>query len=526
MSREIIIDEDTKVGYSFQEQVFYVENKDSRTERDNVSNTYKVLLIVAPTTEVQEQDLQDLKDNLEEVTSLSYTLEDTGAYVKTIALNDYFSHPLTIDCSLKKLYIMNTDIVFDLTLNIDHSFIINDLISYYTKTLGLNIPTSLMTSIYDFLYSYYTPTIYNHVTRDEDTNTLYYSSLISLSNFNNASPISYTLERNPKALTTPTVLGNIEALDQSNNTITLTQTPSATFPETHTELSLTTSGITSGGVLVDETYTYTNRENNIVYVKENLPIEYSFKYPKVYWEYVYATIDSISNPTASIVMSADASPDFNVGDIVRIYNSTNSANDGEYEIVGISGKTITFSTTPPVSLASNGGILMKVVEEGDIISISNGDTITLKAPPVHELIGGFCISIVAGEGFNSTVRHIPITSVSGSTITVSSTLTNYTPSYPTLIYNKQATLININMLSSTLGTLPVGEFNVDNNEQCQEYINLGKDSYTTQEDKEAFEEMCTPPSEALENVWQVYTPISTIADKPATFKGLYKEIYS
>lgn len=521
MSREIIIDEDTKVGYSFQEKVFYVENKGSRTERDNVANTYKVLLIVAPTTEVQEQDLQDLKDNLEEVTSLSYTLEDTGAYVKTIALNDYFSHPLTIDCSLKKLYIMNTDIVFDLTLNIDHSFIINDLISYYTKTLGLNIPTSLMTSIYDFLYSYYTPTIYNHVTRDEDTNTLYYSSLISLSNFNNASPISYTLERNPKALTTPTVLGNIETLDQSNNTIILTQIPSATFPETHTELSLTTSGITSGGISVDETYTYTNRENNIVYVKENLPIEYSFKYPKVYLQSPITSITSISNPTSSVTVSSVT--DFNVGDIVTIYNASNIGNNGEYEIVGIEGNIITFSTVPPVSLTANCGDLMKLTYIGDVVSIST-NTITTKSP--ISLSTPSTIMVTTGEGKTLEEWNIEVSSVSGSTITVSSTLTNYTPSYPTLIYNKQATLININMLSSTLGTLPVGEFNVDDNEQCQEYINLGKDSYTTQEDKEAFEEMCTPPSEALENVWQVYTPIDTIADKPATFKGLYKEIYS
>ena len=88
------------------------------------------------------------------------------------------------------------------------------------------------------------------------------------------------------------------------------------------------------------------------------------------------------------------------------------------------------------------------------------------------------------------------------------------PSYPTMSYNKQATTVGINITSSNLEELPEGEFYVDDNEQCQEYIGLGN------------KEECVPPVSTLENVNKKAVESYSIGGVTCSVKGLYSEFYS
>ena len=93
------LDEDTKVGYGFQSKLYFIDNKGTRTTRVTSQDIFNVLNIVTNSTPYTKVDnvvtpitkgmLDSLAETDEEVTSLSCTYEDSGAYIKTITLNDY-----------------------------------------------------------------------------------------------------------------------------------------------------------------------------------------------------------------------------------------------------------------------------------------------------------------------------------------------------------------------------------------------------------------------------------------------------
>ena len=480
------LDEDTKVGYGFQSKLYFIDNKGTRTTRVTSQDIFNVLNIVTNSTPYTKVDnivtpitkgmLDSLAETDEEVTSLSCTYEDSGAYIKTITLNDYDYYPLTIDCDLSKLYIMNTDKVYDLTLNIDPQTYIDDLIFFYSDTLGLDNTqlTSLIPSVYSLLTSYYSPHITNMIAKRQDSSTpLYYNNLIKLSNYNNTGTLTYTLTINPDNIANLDKLGDIIGVDQDTKTLTIIpSTPFSTFPETE-DSNVYISGLSE--TIGAETYTAdgeytcisTDTTNNTLVVKEALPFSYSFPYPKVHYEAFNTTITSVNNPTASIVVSSATG--FNVGDTITIHGSLNDVNDGEYNIIGIADNTISLDSAPPVSMTSNCGNVCVLTYVGEAETI-NGTKVTLRDNPTITVSSGMLLKV--GEAWDKEVS-----SVSGKEIT----LTNSTdlptvPTYPTLSYNKLAEIVNINVTSSSLAELPVGEFNVDTYEQCQQYIGLGDES--------------------------------------------------
>ena len=139
MAREIIIDGDTLAGYSFPLKEFYIENKGYTTYREDILVAKEVLDIVAPDNTVTIEDLQALKDNVEPLKTLKYTWDDTGAYIRTIQFNTYEKYPLTLDCTKKKLYIMNSNLIFDLIINEGADYRVDYLFAYYLDNLGLYI---------------------------------------------------------------------------------------------------------------------------------------------------------------------------------------------------------------------------------------------------------------------------------------------------------------------------------------------------------------------------------------------------
>ena len=535
MTREIIIDRDpstgepdTVVGYGFQSKQFFIDNKGTRTTRkgetteEGAKQAKRVLDIVAPDNTITWEDLRDLAETDEEVTSLSCTYEDSGAFIKTITLNDYDYYPLVIDCDLSKLYIMNTDKVYDLTLNIDPQTYIDDLIFFYSDTLGLDNTqlTTLIPSIYSLLTSYYSPHITNMITKRTDTSTpLYYNNLIKLSNYDNTGTLTYTLTINPDNIANLDKLGDIIGVDQDTKTLTIIpSTPFSTFPETedsHVYISGLSETIGAETYTADGEYTCisTDTTNNTLVVKEALPFFYSFPYPKVYLQNPTTRISSISNPTASITVTSTTG--FNVGDTVTIIGTTTTANDGDYEIIGISGNTITFSTVPPVSLTGGYtvcGHLFKFTYIGEASSISN-QVITLRENPLETVSANDLLKV-------EDMYDILVASVSGNQITTTTSagypniVPDYTPSYPTLSYNKLAEIVNINVTSSTLEELPIGEFTVDTYEQCQQYIGLGDESsYVPSTDNFTDANKQVPDNISYQGL-------------DITVKGLYSEYYS
>ena len=529
------LDEDTKVGYGFQSKLYFIDNKGTRTTRVTSQDIFNVLNIVTNSTPYTKVDnvvtpitkgmLDSLAETDEEVTSLSCTYEDSGAYIKTITLNDYDYYPLTIDCDLSKLYIMNTDKVYDLTLNIDPQTYIDDLIFFYSDTLGLDNTqlTSLIPSIYSLLTSYYSPHITNMITKRQDSSTpLYYNNLIKLSNYNNTGTLTYTLTINPDNIANLDKLGDIIGVDQDTKTLTIIpSTPFSTFPETE-DSNVYISGLSE--TIGAETYTAdgeytcisTDTTNNTLVVKEALPFSYSFPYPKVYLQYPNIGITSVDNRTASIVVSSATG--FNVGDTLTIYGSPDNVNDGEYNIVGINGTTISLDSTPPVSMTSNCGsaTVLRYLAEASSIDRTNG-IVTFRTPLLEvptTSANRFRVELPDNPNAYWSYWSRVITELTTTYIKSSSILPSFTPTYPTLSYNKLAEIVNINVTSSALEELPEGEFNVDTYEQCQQYIGLGDES------------SYVPSTDNFEDANKQVPDNISYQGLDITVKGLYSEYYS
>ena len=530
------VDEDTRVGYGFQSKLFFVDNKGTRTTRADSQDILDVLKVVTnnnPRTlgdnsqlvPITKEMLDDLASTPEKVTSIFFTYEDTGAFIKTIAFNDYDYYPLVIDCPLHKLYIMNTDKVYDLTLNVAPSFIEDDLISFYTLTLGLDMPRSLMAKVISRLKEWYVPKVYNHIAprkESRDTvNPLYYSNQVSLSNYDGTSKATYTCTINPNGDVVYTKMGDIVGLDIDTKTISLINTSSsfASFPTTE-DHKVYIQGLSEGSgsdtYSADGAYTWvsTNSEDHTITVQNPFPFNFSFPYPKVYLESPRTTITSVDNTTASIVVTS--ATNFNIGDTLTIIGSTKGVNDGNYNIIGINGTTLTLDSIPPVSVVADYGIATVLTYVGEVASISS-QVITLRENPLVSVSANYYL--VVGDEKDKCVL-----SVSGKSITIKPAweISDYTPVYPTLSYNSQATTVSINVTSSTTEKLPEGEFFVDDNAQCINYLKLGG----VERDSEALTNVNTEvPIEA--------SPISYIEDEdegwltvPVYLKGLYSEIYS
>lgn len=513
--REIIIDEDTLVGYSFPKANYYVTNKGTTTSRNTKEEIKQVLDIVAPGNSVSLEDLQNLHNTLETLYSLSYTYADNSSYIKTIQLNTYEENPLTIDLTLKKLYIMNSNLIFDLTLNEAKEYRIPYLIDYYRQTLGLHITTQQMTYLYDLLISYYSPTFYNLITKSETTSTLFYTNIFNLPNYNSKGKVTLSCTYNPNNNYTGHTIADISHINQDTRTIQLTSDiPSKLQVEDKVLIQNATTVIDGTPYSLDGTYTITglDQETNIIQVQELFNVSYSQQYLTTYLATSQTNIEEINRENFTITLT-NVPNTIQIGDKIFVTGTQQTLNeetvsaDGEYTIANITGNSLIVSEQIPVNYSPselNQAIVYKELPIAYVSSITN-NVVTLFSTPSVPITAGDTISI------NSSLYNVA--SVSDNTITLTNSPEPYTLEFAHLQEPIQEPLVSIDITSSTLTNIPTGSFIVDTFEQCQRYVAL-------------IPQTPTLPSYIEDNIGQRVPMSMNMLGLEATCKGLYSDNYS
>lgn len=480
--REIIIDTDTVVGYDYELKKFYVTNKDTTTFRTTNTGIKAVLNIVAPNNTVSLNDLTSLATNMESLKALYYTWEDTGAYIKTIQFNEYKKYPLVLDGKKSKLYIMNTQHIFDLTLKEGERERLIQLRAFYKDTLGLLIELVDMRIIYRLLVSFYNPTCYNELqspTAEEletGSYTLKFSNILKLSNYRGTSPATYTCTYNPTNQYDYNTIGNIIAIEE--NIITLTTTvPSRVKVGTQINLSNTNTTVDTTTYSADGTYTVQSIQGNQIFTTENLPASFTYNPPIVEIVAYKSTISSINREDNSITLTNSAN-NFLIGDTIMVEGATINteyetlSDNGEYVIIGIEGNKIYTSETPTFNYTGTTSYVYKAIKACTVQSISNKVITTEEDIPSTLTVNTpICVHQTIGE--QEKREYATVTALASKKITVGTNLTSYTAKYGLLRelipYTYVLTLVEG---SNKEDVLPNGYFMVDTPNQAIDYLSL------------------------------------------------------
>ena len=486
--RYIDIDQDTRVGYNYIKQQYYVRNKEYYTYRNTVEEIIQVLNAIdvdTTTEEVNINTLSALKTAIEYLHTVSYTLQDTGAYIHTLQFNDFDQYPLTIDCEKAKLYIMNSTVIYDLTLNESPRNVrIPRILAFYKDTLGLQIDKEDMYYFYSLLVSYYYPTCYNQITLNTDTNEYFYNNKFIFSNYSNTSDITYQCTYNSNNNAENTTVGYVISTDTSTNRIELSAP--ITMEDLHDYTKVIIKGATTYTEETDTTYsadgeyTITDMGTNTLKVAEAIPYSYEFPYKECYVVSDRKTISSMKRDTRTITLT-ETPTDIFVGDIILVSGATV---DGEYEdiscngsytVESISDKTITVEEEIPTDFTGEGAILIKEIFVGYINSISN-KVITLTENTDLTLTNATIMVHSINNGITTIENFIGNNTPNTNTITITGDIEDYTPNYPQLQIpiptGNTEVLIDITYVGEdSQSLLPIGEFMVDNFKQCKQYIN-------------------------------------------------------
>lgn len=496
--RYIDIDGNTRVGYNYLKQQFYVTNKSYTTYRDTVDLIKVVLATLGITEETYPEVIENLpalESTYEELYKVYYTLQDTGAYIHTIQFNDHEENPLTIDCEKGKLYIMNTSIIYDLTVNESARNVrVPRILSYYKDTLGLVIDTTDMYYFYSLLLSYYYPTCYNQIGLNEDTNEYFYNNKFLLSNYSGTSPAVYNCTYNPNSNAPQTMLTHVIATDSTNNTIT-TSTPIAEeslLGYNKVRVAGTQELIEGTEYTADGTYTIDNIEDTTITVVDTIPFTYTFSYKECYVVDGSYTISSMDATDYTITLSAIPT-NLKVGDVIIVTGATVTTPyetiscNGSYTISqvgvisseGVEDKnTIIVEEPIPTDFTGTGATLIKEVFISNISAIED-NTITLTDTTDLTLTGAN-IYIHTIENEETTMAPYEVSSNTSTTITVTEDIPdyNYEDTCPVLYLpipdktQDTEVLIDVTSVSDNAKDIfPTGEFLTDTYEQCIAYIN-------------------------------------------------------
>lgn len=481
------IDIDTRVGFNYIKQQYYVTNKQYTTYRTTLEQIREVLnALEISATDVTDEELLSFKEDIEYLHKVSYTIQDTGAYIHTLQFNDFSKYPLTIDCEKAKLYIMNSPIVYDLTLNESPRNIrIPRILAFYKDTLGLLISTEDMRYFYSLLVSYYYPTPYNQVEYETDTKKYFYNNKFILSNYSNTSNATYICTCNPNNTASGTTVGTVSSTDTSSNSIILTEPILKETLQGYNTITL--HGATTYIATVDTTYssdgTYTieSIEDNTIRVKETIPYAYEFPYKECYVVGAEYTVTDMQRDNYTITLS-ETPTTLLIGDAILISGAevttqyeTISCN-GTYTIQSIEDNTITVVEPIPTDFTGE-ALLIKETFIGNIASIKN-KKITLLNTMDKDLTNSIITIHTIGDT-NTNIESYTVSAYTNKTITVVESISNYkyTDTCPTITIpipqdiTEAEVLIDITSVAEQAQEVfPMGEFMVNNYAQCMNYI--------------------------------------------------------
>lgn len=483
MAREITVDTDTLVGYNYEFKYYYVTNKETTTERETAEEIKAILDIVDPAHSVSLERIQNLSTMVEPLEHIYYTWEDTGAYIKTVQLNTYKTHPITLDLEVQKLYVMNSDLIFDLTLNEAKNYRVPYLINYFQDTLGLTVTEIQMNSIYDKLLSFYSPNYYAVIQPREDVSqTLFYTNTIKLSNYNNTAPLSLTLTYNPNNLypeEDAIYLADITYINPNTRTIQLrSSVPSQLQVEDKVMVTDSTVGeYTANGIY---TVQGIDTEANIIQVEEPIVSAYEVQYLTCYKVVSKTTISSINRDNFTITLPSAVPNTIVIGDIIHLKGTTQTSDsetvtaDGTYTVANISGSTIIVSEQLPINYTGSTAYIYKQIPIGYIQTIEVTESyrhVNLYSTPTTLLVQSDLISIY------DTVYTVREDMAEGSTqislyLTSQPDLDNYTQPFAKLKQPVQQPYTEVTVSESTLTNIPDGSFIVDTFEQAIGYTSL------------------------------------------------------
>ena len=245
MANEIKADSNTYVGYNHITSEFYVKNLDTKTAAKTATDAKLVLDITALGNKVSLESIAELEHRLEPITSISYTLEDTGRYIKTIYFNEYKS--LSIQYDEPSLYIQGSNEMWDMSSTLSQDSVSLFMWQYFVYYVGLNMPRKLMNAIIAYYKEIQKPYVYNIVTplTDEEKDagkSLTYSNQFTMNNADHTSKGEYTGTKNPDNLYTLNVYDiesiktyktdlvyAVDSIEKSKNRINLTEKLSSTI---------------------------------------------------------------------------------------------------------------------------------------------------------------------------------------------------------------------------------------------------------------------------------------------------------
>ena len=534
--REIVIDTDTTVGYDFELKKFYVTNKGTTTNRDTNTEIKAVLDIVAPNNTVSLNDLKTLANTIEALTALYYTWEDTGAYIKTVQFNNYEKYPLTLEAEKSKLYIMNTHIIYDLTLNESMLQRLYGIQAFYKDTLGLGLNIRDLEVIYRLFISFYNPFCYNTIEKVQDEENpnvhyLMYNNTLQLSNYRGTSPLTYTTTLNPTDEYTYTPIADITAIE--DNIITLTTTvPSQVQPKSRINVYNTTTVVSPATYSSDGTYVVKEVHENTITTTENLPSEYNYNPPVVELVAYKNPITNINRTERTITLTNSAS-NFLIGDIISIKDAVVTTEyetislDGDYTVSDIVGNTLYVSETPATDYTGSTGYAYKGIKACTVHSIA-GQVITIEESSVPSMITvNSPIVVHQTIGDEDKKEYAVVTRISQNKITFSGNITSMTASTGILRKPNPLPLVLVEVSDSASNALPNGEFIVDNPQQAISYLGLQENLVLPSNDE---------PSESSNNTgnfrncgkqikeYYIINMLSTGITK-MNLKGLYSDIY-
>ena len=496
MARELQIDTDTYVGYNYKEKLYYVRNKGTETTRITGEQIIEVLKVVTGKYPHQVPVTQDtppvpitpayLEETLvtpyEKLTDLYYTWEDTGAYVKTLQLNTYEENPLVLDCDKKKLYIMNTNLIYDLETNEADTYRTPYLIAYYKDTLGLDVTVEEMNYIYDFLMSFYSPTNYPklqpyepktfyNVFSERETNQdpLFYSDTFKLSDYDNNAKAEITCTYNPdnsfpssnKLTDIIYIDPNTRSLQLMNQVLTLKVGDTVTISGADVDMS--------GETYTDDgDYTVEAIEDTILIVKEPLAISYAPAYKMCYKVASELHISEIDKDTLTISFTSSPTS-LQEGDKIQVTGTTITGNDetvsadGEYTVVTVNAVSnyVVVMEIPAISYTGSSGMAYRYEPFAYIQEITNNQVVLF-----GELPSSAPEKVLIDDQMYVVTDYSQIT----RRLVLATQPPSYSLTLPELVKKVPSDVVDVEVTASSLPEVPTGTFRVDSFLQCQQYV--------------------------------------------------------